>query len=84
MTSKGTAAFGKRQKKTHIACRRCGKMTYHIRKKKCSSCGFGEGPKMRIFNWQNKKPTTRKRAPAARKTTPKVRKRTPPNQKRTK
>lgn len=61
MTSKGTAAFGKRQKKTHILCRRCGKKTYHVRKKECSSCGYGKSSKIRKYNWQNKKAISRKR-----------------------
>lgn len=52
---KGTPSFGKRQKKTHIPCRRCGKHTYHVRKKACSSCGYGKSKKMRSYNWQNKK-----------------------------
>jgi len=61
MTSKGTAAFGKRQKKTHILCRRCGEKTYHVRKKVCSGCGYGKSAKIRSFNWQNKKSLSRVR-----------------------
>ncbi|WP_405307445.1 50S ribosomal protein L37e, partial [Methanobrevibacter sp.] len=37
--SKGTPSMGKKNKKTHIRCRRCGKNTYHVRKKVCASCG---------------------------------------------
>jgi len=48
--TKGTASKSG-GKKTHIACRRCGKHTYHIRKKRCSSCGFGETSKLRSYNW---------------------------------
>ena len=54
----GTASMGKKSgKKLHIACRRCGKMTYHMKHKICSSCGFGNSSKMRSYNWQkpNKK-----------------------------
>ena len=40
--SKGTPSMGKKNKKTHIRCRRCGRNTYHIRKKVCASCGFGK------------------------------------------
>ncbi len=36
---------GKRNKSTHIKCRRCGKKAYHKRKKKCASCGFGKTAK---------------------------------------
>ena len=59
--SKGTPSMGKKNKKTHIRCRRCGKNTYHIRKKVCASCGFGKSSKLRRYSWQNKKPTTRQR-----------------------
>jgi len=51
--SKGTASMGKRSgKKSHIYCRRCGKHTYHVRKKECASCGFGVTPRMRKYSWQ--------------------------------
>ncbi|MFT4344134.1 MAG: 50S ribosomal protein L37e [Candidatus Woesearchaeota archaeon] len=50
---KGTASHGaKSGKKNMIHCRRCGKRTFNIRKGKCSSCGFGESPRMRSYNWQ--------------------------------
>lgn len=38
-------------KKTHIMCRRCGKRAYHLQKKRCASCGFGETAKRRQYNW---------------------------------
>ncbi|MFQ6020475.1 MAG: 50S ribosomal protein L37e [Candidatus Aenigmatarchaeota archaeon] len=50
MVGKGTPSFGKHQKITHIRCRRCGRHSYHIRKKKCSACGFPIS-KIRKFNW---------------------------------
>jgi large subunit ribosomal protein L37e len=54
--SKGTASMGKKSgKKNMIHCRRCGKRTYHIRKKVCSSCGFGKSAKLRSYNWQKDK-----------------------------
>jgi large subunit ribosomal protein L37e len=54
--SKGTASMGKKSgKKNMIKCRRCGERTYHIRKKTCSSCGFGKSPKLRSYNWKRKK-----------------------------
>ena len=49
--SKGTAAQGKRQKQTHLICRKCGKHAYHMRKKRCSSCGFGASSKNRKYSW---------------------------------
>ena len=53
--SKGTPSMGKKNKKTHIRCRRCGRNTYHIHKKVCASCGFGKSKRIRRYSWQNKK-----------------------------
>jgi large subunit ribosomal protein L37e len=60
---KGTPSMGRKNKKTHIACRRCGKTTYHTAKKRCSACGFGIGgaAKLRQYNWQTKHVTRNKR-----------------------
>ncbi|MEA3282363.1 MAG: 50S ribosomal protein L37e [Euryarchaeota archaeon] len=52
--SKGTPSMGKRQKKTHIRCRRCGSISYHKTKKVCVSCGFGKSKKMRDYKWKEK------------------------------
>jgi len=53
--SKGTASMGKKSgKSTHIVCRRCGEKTYHARKKKCSSCGYGVSARKRKYNWMTK------------------------------
>lgn len=53
--SKGTASMGKHNSnKTHIMCRRCGKHTYHVSDKECSSCGFGKSTKKRTFAWLKK------------------------------
>jgi large subunit ribosomal protein L37e len=52
--SKGTASFGKKSgKRTHNICRRCGRGTFHARKKVCSSCGFGKTARLRKYNWAN-------------------------------
>lgn len=48
--------MGRRNKKTHIRCRRCGKHSYHVREKKCSSCGFGNTARIREYTWKWKKP----------------------------
>ncbi|MCS7097183.1 MAG: 50S ribosomal protein L37e [Candidatus Methanomethylicia archaeon] len=49
---KGTTSFGKAsKKKTHIRCRRCGRNSYHIRKKYCAACGFGSSSKLRKYAW---------------------------------
>jgi len=52
---KGTPSFGKRNKKTHIACRRCGKHTYHIRHRECSACGYGNSSRLKFNASQNKR-----------------------------
>ncbi len=44
--------MGKRQKKTHVKCRRCGNKSYHVRKKSCASCGFGKSKKMNKYSWK--------------------------------
>ncbi len=42
-------------KKTHIRCRRCGHHTFHVRKKKCASCGYGQTASLRKYTWNKKK-----------------------------
>ncbi|MGQ9551864.1 MAG: 50S ribosomal protein L37e [Candidatus Bathycorpusculaceae bacterium] len=52
---KGTPSFGKRAGKTvHIRCRRCGRRAYHVRKKRCSACGYGESTTIRKYSWQTR------------------------------
>ncbi|NQV90909.1 50S ribosomal protein L37e [Candidatus Woesearchaeota archaeon] len=52
---KGTASMGKKSgKKTHIPCKRCGGFSYHVRKKKCASCGFGDTSTKRKYAWNKK------------------------------
>jgi large subunit ribosomal protein L37e len=58
--SKGTPSFGKHNKVSHIVCRRCGRHAYHVRKKRCSYCGFPDS-KIRKYGWQEKRPMTGKR-----------------------
>lgn len=48
---KGTPSYGKRNSKTHITCRRCGKHSYHARKAVCASCGFGNIARIRTYRW---------------------------------
>lgn len=48
---KGTPTMGKRSTgKLHIACRRCGKISYHMKTGVCSSCGYGKSAKMRKYS----------------------------------
>lgn len=52
---KGTASQGRRSgKKSHMKCRRCGEMSYHMTKKVCSSCGYGKSSKTRSYSWAKK------------------------------
>jgi len=48
--SKGTPSSSG-NKKTHTACRRCGKKSFHMQKRSCASCGFGNTAKIRKYNW---------------------------------
>jgi len=41
---------GKRNKKSHGTCRRCGKKSFHLRKKVCAACGFGKSKKRTDFD----------------------------------
>jgi len=53
--TKGTPSMGEKSgKKNFIRCRRCGRRTYHVRKKKCSSCGYGKTAKLRSYNWKRR------------------------------
>ena len=54
MTGAGTPSQGKKNKKIHVKCRRCGEASYHIKKKRCASCGFGKSAKKREYAWQSK------------------------------
>ncbi|HIH13887.1 MAG TPA: 50S ribosomal protein L37e [Nanoarchaeota archaeon] len=52
--SKGTPSKGKRSgKRNHIPCRRCGKSSYHMQKKRCSHCGYPDA-KLRKYSWLQK------------------------------
>jgi len=46
----GTPCMGKRHKKTHRLCPRCGRRSMHAQKKTCAYCGY-PGAKIRGFNW---------------------------------
>ncbi len=41
---------GKRNQKSHGKCRRCGKKSFHLRKKVCAACGFGKTSKRNDFD----------------------------------
>ena len=46
----GTPSLGKRHNKSHTLCNRCGRRSFHVQKKTCSSCGY-PAAKMRSHNW---------------------------------
>ena len=52
--TKGTSSMGKKSRKstTVVPCRRCGGRAYHVKKKKCASCGYGQTSKLRRYTWQ--------------------------------
>ncbi|CAK8992108.1 unnamed protein product [Durusdinium trenchii] len=56
----GTPAMGKRHKKTHAMCPRCGKRSYHQQRKQCASCGY-PAAKIRSYEWSKK--AKRRKAP---------------------
>jgi len=41
---------GKRNKKKHGKCRRCGKASYNLQKGECAHCGFGKTAKRNDFD----------------------------------
>ncbi|KAI5173217.1 large subunit ribosomal protein L37e [Nematocida sp. LUAm3] len=45
--TKGTSSFGKRNKRNHIQCLRCGSESFHKQKRQCSSCAY---PKRKLRN----------------------------------
>ena len=62
MVGKGTPSMGKRQKKVHMICRRCGRRSYHKTTSVCSACGFGRSAKIRKYSWQWKTVEGKRRA----------------------
>jgi len=53
--TKGTPSKGKKNKAaSHKTCRRCGKHSFHRRKRFCASCGFGKTAKLRKYAWNNR------------------------------
>jgi len=51
MAKEGKIRKGKRNKKTHGVCRRCGKKAFNLKEGYCASCGFGKSKKLRDYNW---------------------------------
>jgi len=40
-------SMGKFNKPIHVRCRRCGRRAYHVSKKRCAACGYGETSKLK-------------------------------------
>ncbi|MFW9818424.1 MAG: 50S ribosomal protein L37e [Candidatus Thorarchaeota archaeon] len=54
---KGTPSKGKKNKAaSHRTCRRCGRHSFHRRKRYCAYCGFGKSAKLRNPSWRNRSP----------------------------
>ena len=54
--TKGTPSFGKRNKLLHTSCKRCGSVSYNMKKRFCTKCGYGRSKKIRNFSWAWKSP----------------------------
>jgi len=52
--SKGTPSFGKHNKRSHVLCRRCGRRSFNIGKRRCSACGYGSSSKIKNYRWQQR------------------------------
>ncbi len=52
---KGTPSKGKKNKAaSHRTCRRCGRHSFHRRKRYCAYCGFGKTATLRQPSWRNR------------------------------
>ncbi|HVL48758.1 MAG TPA: 50S ribosomal protein L37e [Candidatus Thermoplasmatota archaeon] len=61
--SKGTPSLGKRNSKTHVRCRRCGRHSFHASKRYCAACGFGKSAKRMVRAVSHKAKARRKQSP---------------------
>ncbi|MFQ5762338.1 MAG: 50S ribosomal protein L37e [Candidatus Bathyarchaeia archaeon] len=49
-------SMGKFNKPVHTRCRRCGRKSFHLRRKRCGNCGYGATAK-----WRRGPPRTKPR-----------------------
>ena len=49
--TKGTPSMGKKNKVSHIRCRRCGRASYNRQTRICAACGYGKTAKIRTYSW---------------------------------
>ncbi|MEM2904843.1 MAG: 50S ribosomal protein L37e [Candidatus Bathyarchaeia archaeon] len=55
---KGTPSMGSYGRSTlHIRCRRCGRRSYNVKKKRCAACGYGASAKIATYSWRTRKVT---------------------------
>ncbi|XP_041031449.1 60S ribosomal protein L37-like [Carcharodon carcharias] len=47
---KETSSFGKKRKKTHTLCQRCGAKAFHLQKSTCGKCAY-PAKRKRKYNW---------------------------------
>ena len=52
--TKGTPSMGKKNKITHIRCRRCGRHSFNKCSSECAACGFGQSSKMKKNAWKTR------------------------------
>lgn len=50
--SKGTPSMGRKNKISHVRCRRCGRVAYKVNTRTCAACGYGRSAKLRSYSWQ--------------------------------
>lgn len=55
MATEGALRKGKRFKRVHGRCRRCGHLSFHLSRGVCAYCGFGRTKKIRKYGWQKKR-----------------------------
>lgn len=48
---KGTPSMGKKNRISHVRCRRCGRVAFKVNTSQCAACGYGKTAKMRGYSW---------------------------------
>lgn len=44
--------MGKKNRISHIRCRRCGRVAYKTNTQQCAACGYGKTATLRKYAWQ--------------------------------
>lgn len=53
--------MGKKNRITHVRCRRCGRVAFKTNTRECAACGYGKSAKIRKYAWQTHTLTRSKR-----------------------